>query len=273
MSAADIERVAVIGAGVMGAGIAQALAQAGCTVVCTDIDPAVLEIAHGLVQDGRYGIVRAVERGKLSAEDGAATLERLSWTTDLAEAVAGVDLVVEAVPEDLALKVKVFRDLDRLAPSATILASNSSGLPVAALAAATDRPAQVLAWHWSSPAQVMRMAEIVVTPQTDEAVTAAVSALAERAGKRPVVVKDHPTAWGYVGNRIWGAALREARAVVAEGVASPEEVDTILTTGWNWPAGPFAMLRGAGEGWGDQRSSSITRGGTGSPATGGEHGG
>ena len=259
-----IERVAVIGAGVMGAGIAQALAQAGCAVACNDLDPAVLETAQGLVEGGRYGVARAVERGKLAQADADATLARLSFTTDLAEAVDGVDLVVEAVPEDLALKVSVFRQLDRLAPPAAILATNSSGLPVAAMAAATDRPERVLAWHGSSPAQVMRMAEIVVTPATDAAVTEAVAALAERAGKRPVVVRDHPTAWGYVGNRIWGAALREARAVVAEGVATPEDVDAILTSGWGWPVGPFAMIRGAGEGWGDQRRSSITR----SPATG-----
>ena len=253
----DIRRAAVIGAGVMGSGIAQTLAVAGCTVMCRDIDDTQLDAARTLVEDGRYGVRRAAERGKLAPEEADAALERLRFTIDLDEAVDGADLVIEAVPEDLGLKMRLFQQLDAIAPAKTILATNSSGLPVIAMATATGRPERVLGWHWSSPAPVMRMAEIVVTAHTGDDVREAVVALASRCGKNPVVVKDHPTAWGYVGNRIYAAAIREARAIVAEGIADPAGVDRILQDGWGWPAGPFAMVRGATEGWGDGRTSSV----------------
>lgn len=252
-----IETVAVIGAGVMGAGIAQTLAQAGVRVSCHDVSEAQLEQAAAVVESGRYGWARAVERGKLTAADAAEAKSRLTFTHRLDEAVAGVDLVLEAIPEDLGLKIGLFRRLDGLVPSAAVLATNSSGLPIAALASATDRPDRVIGWHWASPPPVMRMAEIVITPATDEAVRAEVVELAQRCGKTPVVVKDQPMAWGYVGNRIWMAAIREARAVVAEGIVDEAGVDTILTSGWNWPVGPFAMTRGAAEGWGDERTSTV----------------
>lgn len=253
----SIETVAVMGAGVMGAGIAQTLAQAGCTVRGYDVEPAQLEQARAAVETGRYGLARAVERGKLTEDDAAAVRGRLSFTHVLGEALDGVDLVIEAVPEDLGLKIRLFRHLDEVAPADAVFASNSSGLPIVAMAGATGRPERVLGWHWASPPPVMRLAEIVVTEATDPEVTAEVVALAERCRKSPVVVKDNPMAWGYVGNRIWSAALREARAVVAEGIVDREGVDTILTSGWNWPVGPFAMIRGASEGWGDDRRSSV----------------
>ncbi|MFV0306666.1 MAG: 3-hydroxyacyl-CoA dehydrogenase family protein [Desertimonas sp.] len=253
----SIETVAVIGAGVMGAGIAQTLAQAGCTVRGYDVEPAQLEQARATVEGGRYGLVRAVERGKLDEPSADAVRRRLSFTHVLDEAVAGVDLVIEAIPENLGLKIGVFRQLDEVVAPGAVLASNSSGLPIVALAGATGRPERVLGWHWASPPPVMRLAEIVVTETTDPAAVADVVALGERCGKAPVVVKDNPMAWGYVGNRIWSAALREARAVVAEGIVDRDGVDTILTSGWNWPVGPFAMIRGASEGWGDDRRSSV----------------
>ena len=152
------------------------------------------------VESSRYGLGRAVERGKLTAEQAAETPSRLSFTHLLDEAVADVDLVVETIPEDLGLKVELFRQLDSITPAAAVFASNSSGLPIVAMAGATDRPERVLGWHWASPPPVMRMAEIVVTNRTDETVVADIVALAQRCGKVPVVVKDQPLAWGYVGN-------------------------------------------------------------------------
>jgi 3-hydroxybutyryl-CoA dehydrogenase len=252
-----IETAAVVGAGVMGSGIAQTLAVAGCRVRCHDVDEAQLERAAALVESGRYGLGRAVERGKIEAVQADAARQRLLFTHVLDEAVSGADLVVEAVPEDLALKMRVFGQLDHQAPDAAILASNSSGLPIVALAAVTGRPDRVIGWHWASPPPVMGLAEIVVTEATSAETSAAVVDLARACGKRPVVVKDNPLAWGYVGNRIYMAALREARAVVAEGLVDEEGVDTILTSGWNWPVGPFTMIRGATEGWGDGHSSSV----------------
>jgi 3-hydroxybutyryl-CoA dehydrogenase len=251
-----VERAGVIGAGVMGSGIAQTLAQAGCEVVCVDVDPAQLERAAQLVETGRFGLSRAVERGKLSEGDAAEARARLAFTTDLAQ-VASCDVIVEAVPEDLGLKMTLLAQLDGLIAGRTILATNSSGLPVIAMARATNRPDRVIGWHWASPPPVMRMAEIVVTPETSDSTRDTVVELARRCGKNPVVVKDDPLHWGYVGNRVWMAAIREARAVVEEGIASRADVDQILQDGWRWPVGPFGMMAGATEGWGDGHRSSV----------------
>ena len=155
-------RVGVLGAGVMGSGIAQVTATAGYPSACYDVDAGALDRAREHVTTGRYGLERGVERGKVTREDADAALARLTFTPSFEEAAAA-DLVIEAVPERLDLKVRVFRDLDAAAAPATILASNTSGFPIAAMSAATSRPGQVIGWHWASPAPVMRFAEIVRT--------------------------------------------------------------------------------------------------------------
>ena len=154
-------------------------------------------------------------------------MQRITFTSSFEDAAA-TDLVIEAVPERLELKIRVFRDLDRLAPPATILASNTSGLPIAALAASTDRPDRVIGWHWASPAPVMKLAEIVVTPETSDATVAIVTDAATRCGKHPVVVKDNPMQWGFVANRVYFAMVREAQRVVDEGIATRAEVDQLM---------------------------------------------
>jgi 3-hydroxybutyryl-CoA dehydrogenase/3-hydroxyacyl-CoA dehydrogenase len=242
-------RIAVIGAGVMGSGMAQVLAQAGHTVHCTDIAESVIEKARTRVTAGRYGFDRAVERGKLTRADADAALARLQFTTGFEEAVCGADLVLEAVPEKLDLKIRVFRDLDRIAPEGCILASNSSGFPLAALASATDRPTRVIVWHWASPPAVMKFAEIVVREDTRPDVIETVKQLALDCGKRPVVVKDNPMAWGYVANRIYAAMLIEASRVVTEGTATHAEVNQLMVDCFGWPVGPFAMVEGAQKGF------------------------
>jgi 3-hydroxybutyryl-CoA dehydrogenase len=244
----SIKRVGVIGAGVMGSGIAQTLATAGYETICTDTSSDALAAAREAVRTGRYGVERGVERGKLSREQAEHVLERLSFSESLEEA-AHTDLVVECVPEKLDLKIRIFRELDRVAAPGTILASNSSGFPIAALAAATDRPEKVIGWHWASPPVVMKFAEIVVTDETDPAVSEAVREAAAACGKNPVIVKDHPQVWGYVANRIYFAMIREAGQVVAEGVADHGEVNQLMVDCFNWPVGPFAMVKGATEGW------------------------
>ena len=244
-------KIAVIGAGVMGSGIAQVLAQAGHDVHGTDLSEEVVEKARQGVTNGRYGVEKAVTRGKLDRAEADATLARLTFSTDFEAAVTDAELVVECVPEQLDLKVKVFRDLDRRTPEGCILTSNSSGFPLAALAAATDRPSRVLVWHWASPPVVMKFAEIVVRDDTDPDAIETVRRLAAEAGKHPVVVKDHPMAWGYVANRVYAAMLQEAGRVVAEGVASHEEVNQLMVDCFGWPVGPFAMVKGATSGWQD----------------------
>jgi len=241
-------RIGVIGAGVMGSGIAQSCAQAGYETVGFDTSAEAVEKAGELVRTGRYGFERAVARGKIERADADAALERLSFTTDL-DAAADAGLVIECVPEDLALKLDVFRDLDARAPAEAILASNTSGFPLTAIAAVTRRPERVVVWHWASPPPVMRFAEIVRTPRTDAEVLERVCEVARACGKNPVVVNDSPMHWGFVANRIYAAMLREAGAVVGEGVASHEEVNQLMVDCFNWPVGPFAMVKGASSGW------------------------
>ena len=197
---------------------------------------------------GRFGLDRGVERGKLTREDADAALARLRFTSTFEDA-AQADLVIEAVPERLDLKVRVFRDLDEAAPDHTILASNSSGFPIVALAAATNRSPRVLGWHWASPAPVMKLAEIVTTRETSDETIAAVRAAALACGKNPVVVKDTPMAWGYVANRVYFAMIAEAQKVVNEGIATADEVDQLMMDCYRWPSGPFGMVQGAGSGW------------------------
>jgi 3-hydroxyacyl-CoA dehydrogenase len=244
----EAPRIGVIGAGVMGAGIAQTTAVHGLPTVCFDISREALEAGRREATEGRFGIRSAAERGKLGAAEAEAALGRLRFVERFEEA-ADVDIVIECVPERLDVKLRVFRDLDRAAPRHAILASNSSGFPIAALAGVTDRPGQVIGWHWASPAPVMKLAEIVVAPQTEPAVVERVCALAARCGKNPIAVKDTAMAWGYVANRVYGAMLREAQRVVDEGIATREQVNQLMVDCFRWPTGPFAMVQGATKGW------------------------
>lgn len=246
----EARNAVVVGAGVMGSGIAQTLAVAGCTVWCSDLDELQLERASRSVVDGRYGLSRAVERGYLEAADAEGAQARLHFVSDTKAALAEADLVIEAVPEDMAVKQRLFEVCDQNAPAGAILATNTSGLSVAAIAGFTGRPERCIGWHWASPAQIMTLAEIVVTEATDREVVDAVVDLASRCGKNPVVVKDNPETWGHVGNRIYAAAIAEAAKVVDEGLTDQGGVDRIMMDAFGWPAGPFGMVTGAKEGWG-----------------------
>jgi 3-hydroxybutyryl-CoA dehydrogenase len=243
-----MERIGVIGSGVMGSGIAQVLATAGHVVRCHDVDQGALDRAAEAVRTGRFGVAGAVERGKLTAEQAEAALARLEFVTDR-DAALDADIVIEAIPERLDLKLRFWADVDRSAPERTIFASNSSGFPITALAAVTGRPDRMVGWHWASPAPVMKLAEIVRGPETSDATIETVVRLASNAGKNPIVVNDTTRAWGYVANRIYSAMSREARQVVDEGIATREQVDQLLMDCYRWPSGPFAMFTGATTGW------------------------
>jgi 3-hydroxybutyryl-CoA dehydrogenase len=244
----DRERIGVVGAGVMGAGIAQVLAVAGHEVWCYDLSSDALASARETVDTGRFGVRSSVARGKLTADEADAALARLHFTDDLDAAAAGA-VIIEAVPERLDLKIRLWRDLDRRAPAASIFASNSSGYPIQAMAAAPDRPDRMIGWHWASPAPVMKLAEIVRGPETSDETVETIVRLAAGAGKNPVVVKDTAGSWGYVANRIYSAMGREARRVVQEGIATNEQVDQLMVDCFRWPTGPFGMATGATTGW------------------------
>jgi 3-hydroxyacyl-CoA dehydrogenase len=232
--------VAVIGAGVMGAGIAQVVAGVA-TVRLYDVAEGQLAAAMDRIEHGRFGLAAGVQRGKATAEEAAATLGRITPVAELAAACAGADVVVEAVPEELGLKIRVFAELDEVCSPEAVLTSNSGGLPIVALAHATRRPDRVLGWHWAQPTAVMRLAELVVHDGVADDALAVVTDLATRCGKNPVVVRDQPQAWGYVANRIQEATRREAQRIVDEGVADPDQVDQLVRDCFRWPMGPFEM--------------------------------
>ena len=241
-------KIGVVGAGVMGSGIAQVMALSGCEVTCRDIDSEVINTALINVDSGRFGLKNAVKRGMISEEDASSTLSRINFTTDV-DALNDTDLIIEAIPERFDLKVSFWKELDKSAPVETIFASNSSGFPISAMAAATERSDRFIGWHWASPAPVMKLAEIVRGRETSQETVDTVVSLAESAGKNPVVISDTDSNWGYVTNRVYFAMVKEAAAVVNEGIADRDQVDQLMTDCFRWPSGPFGMTRGATSGW------------------------
>lgn len=239
-----VSTIGVVGAGIMGAQIAQVLAASGFTVRLRDIDEGVLTRALHEIEHGPFGLRASVNRGKLTAAEADAAISRITTTTNLADATGDVDLVLEAVPESISLKLDIFRQLDAITRPDTILTSNTAGLSITALAHATNNPGRVLGWHWAQPCAVMKLAEIAVHPATEQRAIDAVVAAAAQCGKDPQVIKDQPLKWGFVANRIMLEARREARRIVREGVATPEQVDAIMKDCFRWPVGPLEGLGG-----------------------------
>ena len=230
----EVKRIAVIGAGTMGNGIAQVAAAGGVDVVMTDIDDAAA--ACGLAAIGK-SLDRLVAKQKLGAADKDATLSRVKATSRL-EDIADCDVVVEAATENVDLKLKIFGDLDRIAKSGAILASNTSSISLTRIAAATKRPAQVIGMHFFNPVPLMQLVELIRALQTSDATYATVKALAEKLGKMPVEVKNSP---GFVANRILLPMINEAAYVYYEGLASAEGIDEIMKLGMAHPMGPLAL--------------------------------
>ncbi|MBI4545676.1 MAG: 3-hydroxyacyl-CoA dehydrogenase family protein [Gemmatimonadetes bacterium] len=233
--ASDIRNVAVIGAGTMGHGIAQASAQAGFRV-------ALLDTAADLVERGleriRENLDQGVARGKLAPEARAAALDRLRGETELAEAVRDADLVIEAVPEKFELKVQVFRELHEHAPPHALLATNTSSLSVTDLQEAAPRREQVLGLHFFNPVHAMRLVEVVRGEWTEERAVQAGVAFARRLGKEPILVHDSP---GFASSRLGVALGLEAMRMLEEGVASAEDIDRAMELGYRHPMGPLRL--------------------------------
>jgi len=227
-------KVAVIGAGTMGNGIAQVFAQGGHVVVLSDLDGAALERARAQI-DRSLG--KLAEKGKIAAEDRTATLGRIEFTPDLAD-VTAADLVVEAVVEKLEVKRELLAELDRITKPATILASNTSSISITTLAAATSRPDRFLGMHFFNPVPLMTLVELIRGLQTSAATIASGKAFAERLGKSPIVVKNSP---GFVVNRILCPMINEAVFALAEGLATAEDIDNGMKLGCNHPIGPLAL--------------------------------
>ena len=227
--------LSVIGAGTMGNGIAHVFAQAGHDVTIVDLDHDRLEAARATI-DKNLG--RMVAKERITAEDQAATLDRLAAETDLVKGVAEADLVVEAATENAELKARIFDQLDDAAPPAAILASNTSSISITQIAAATDRPDKVIGMHFFNPVPVMKLVEVVRGLATSDETYETVRTLAESLGKTPVEVND---AAGFVSNRVLMPMINEAVFCVHEGVATPEAVDTVMTLGMAHPMGPLTL--------------------------------
>lgn len=226
--------VAVIGAGTMGHGIAQVAATAGFAVRLADAAPGA--VARGLERIGA-NLDGAVARGKLTAAERDAALARIEAADGLAAAAHGAALVVEAVPEDLELKRRLFAELDRAAEDA-VLATNTSALSVGAIAAATAHPSRVVGMHFFNPVHRMKLVEVVTHDGTSPSARDAVVAAARRMGKEPIVVRDSP---GFASSRLGVALGLEAMRMVEEGVATPEDIDRAMTLGYNHPVGPLRL--------------------------------
>ncbi len=235
ISMLDVQRVAVIGSGTMGSGIAQVAARAGYETALFDAAPGVAQKALERVGES---LARAIDKGKCTAAERTQTLGRLRPFTSLDEAAGFADLVIEAAPEDLALKKELFAKLSRAARSEAILASNTSSLPITAIASAAKGPERVIGLHFFNPVPVMKLLEIVQGERTAPLVVAVARAVGARLGKEVVVVRDAP---GFATSRLGLALSLEAMRMVEEGVASVEEIDRAIELGYGHPMGPLKL--------------------------------
>ncbi len=248
MNIESIREVGVVGGGVMGGGIAQTIALTGYKVVIRDISSERIEKTRFAIIDGRFGLKSGISRGKLTQEQVDKAIANLMFTTRL-EDTRNCDLIIEAVPEDMELKRKVFGELDVIVKKEAIFTSNSSYLTHAEISRDLKRKDRFLGMHWFSPANIMKVIEIIYTPATTEDVIQTIEALCQRLGKTSVRVKDVPGDTGYINNRIFRALRKEAQKIVDEGIATEEDVDTAMKLGRNWPSGPFDSKQGSRSGW------------------------
>ena len=230
-----MSKVAVVGAGTMGHGIAQVLALAGYDTALTDSNAAVLEAAPARIEENLEG---GVTRGKITEGNAREAMSRIQLLGDLEAAVTDADLVIEAVIEDLGVKRDLFARLDSLTVSSAVLATNTSSLSVAAIAAATTRPDRVLGMHFFNPVHIMKLVELVRHDRTGDEFLARAREAVTRMGKQPIVVNDSP---GFASSRLGVVLGLEAMRMVEQGVASPADIDKALELGYGHPMGPLKV--------------------------------
>jgi len=232
---AEIKKVGVLGAGLMGHGIAQVAAQAGCTVVARESDQAALDKGIARV---KKSLDKLVEKEKISRADADAAFGRISGTLEL-KGLSDCDLVVEAIVENLDVKKKLFAELGRLCKPSTIFASNTSSFSIGEMGTASGRPDRMVGLHFFNPVQLMKLVEVVRTKQTSGEVFAEAKAFGEACGKVPVGASDTP---GFIVNRLLVPYLAEAIRMVERGDATPADIDAGMTLGCGYPMGPFTLL-------------------------------
>ncbi|MFN2543402.1 MAG: 3-hydroxyacyl-CoA dehydrogenase family protein [Actinomycetota bacterium] len=231
----EVKKVAVIGCGLMGSGITEVAAKSGMEVTFVEVSEEKCQKQHGRIEKS---ITKAVEKGKLSEDDGRGAIGRIAGTTDYGSA-AEADLVIEAVSEDLDTKLEVFRTLDKLTRDDVVLASNTSSLPIGEMAAVTNRPDRVLGMHFFNPVPLMKLLELVRGLQTSDETLEFARGMGERLGKTVVVSKDRA---GFIVNTLLACYLNMAVRMVEEGFASKEDIDAAVTLGLGHPMGPLTLL-------------------------------
>jgi 3-hydroxybutyryl-CoA dehydrogenase len=230
----DFDHIAIVGAGTMGHGIAQVCATSGYQVTLIDIDEEQLTRALGSIEKS---VEKLHSKGRLTDEQLDGARENIATSTEM-EAAAAADFVVEAVVENVAVKRKIFSQLDELTDPDVILASNTSSISLTELAATTDRPDQVIGMHFMNPVPLMKLVEVIRGLDTSDETTETTVALAEALGKTPVEAEDYP---GFISNRILCPMLNEAAYALMEGVGTKEAIDTVMKLGMNHPMGPLAL--------------------------------
>jgi 3-hydroxybutyryl-CoA dehydrogenase len=234
METADINKIAVIGGGTMGNGIAHVCAQTGYDVVLIEREERFLERALAAIA---RNLDRMVKKEKITSQDKEQAISRIRATTEFGE-IADCDVVIEAVFEERGVKREVWRAVDQTVKAGALLASNTSTIPITELAAFTERPADFIGMHFMNPVPVMKLVEVIRGLETSDVATALTMSLAEQLGKVPVEVNDYP---GFISNRILMPMINEAVYAVMEGVAAPEAVDSVMKLGMNHPMGPLTL--------------------------------
>jgi 3-hydroxybutyryl-CoA dehydrogenase len=231
----EIKKICVLGAGLMGSGIAQVAAEAGYEVAMRDIEDRFVQSGLNYI---KKNYERNISKGKMTKEQADGILARVKGLVDLGTAVKGAQVVIEAVVENMDLKKQVYKDLDQLTEKDAILASNTSGLSITEIASVTKKPGKVIGMHFFNPVPVLKLVEVIRAAQTSDETAAAIVALAEELGKTPAQANDSP---GFVSNRILMPFLNEAAYALMEGVAEAEAIDTIAKLGFAHPIGPLAL--------------------------------
>ncbi|HEX74954.1 MAG TPA: 3-hydroxyacyl-CoA dehydrogenase family protein [Dehalococcoidia bacterium] len=231
----EIRRIGVLGAGTMGHGIAQVCAQSGYQVNLQDIKDEFVEAGISKIQKFLDG---SVERKRMTQDEADLTSSRIKGTTDLREAAKDVDLVIEAIVEDINIKKDVFKELDQICPEDAIFASNTSAQSITEMAMVTKHPDRFIGMHWFNPPQLMRGIEVIVTDKTSQETLDTMVNLCKKLGKEPGICKDSP---GFIVNRLLQIWYNESLNMFDEGVADPQDIDTALKVAYNFRMGPFEL--------------------------------
>jgi len=238
LRAEEVKRIGVLGAGTMGHGIAQVCARSGYEVVLVDVKDEILKKALSLIRSGPFGLEKLVQKGKMSEDELEATMGRIKPSTSRDD-LEDVDFLIEAIPENVELKKKVFSELDALCKEKTVFASNTSGILISDLASAVERKDRFIGMHWFNPAPVMRLIEVVRGPLTSDETFNLTVELSRRLGKVPIEAKDSP---GFFTTRFVDCWLMEAVRLFEAGIAGIKEIDDMCKMAFGFPMGPFELM-------------------------------